>query len=100
MEGNVFMMVMILRMVKIIDGHNVSDGVGDVDSDCNGCVGDDSNDGGDDDGGGGFGGDVDDDGDGDIYIMMKCLSFCLSRKIMTSYPPRAQRETPARPCRP
>ena len=65
MEWNVFMMVMILRMVKVMNGHDVSDGVGDIDLDCKGCVGDDSNDGGDDDGGGGFGGDVDDDGDGD-----------------------------------
>ena len=65
MEWNVFVMVMILRMVKVINGHDFSDGVGDVDSDSNGCVGGDSNDGGDDDGDGGFGGNVDDDGDGD-----------------------------------
>ena len=64
MEWNVFVMVMILRMVKVINGHDFSDGVGDVDSDSNGCVGGDSNDGGDDDGDGGFGGNVDDDGDG------------------------------------
>ena len=60
-----------------MNGHNFSDGVGDVDSDSNGCVGGDSNDGGDDDGDGGFGGNVDDDGDGDdIYIMMQCVSVC------------------------
>ena len=33
-------------------------------------------DGGDDDGDG--------DGDGDIYIMMECLSVCVSRKMITS----------------
>ena len=65
MEWNVFVMVMILRMAKVMNGHDFSDGVGDVDSDSNGCVGGDSNDGGDDDGDGGFGGNVDDDGDGD-----------------------------------
>ena len=26
-----------------------------------------------------------DDDDGDIYIMMKCVSVCLSRKIITSH---------------
>ena len=65
MEWNVFVMVMILRMVKVMNGYDFSDDVGDVDSDSNGCVGGDSNDGGDDDGDGGFGGNVDDDGDGD-----------------------------------
>ena len=65
MEWNVFVMVMILRMAKVMNGHDFSDGVGDVDSDSNGCVGGDSNDGGDDDGDGGFGGNVDDDGDDD-----------------------------------
>ena len=65
MEWNVFVMVMILRMAKVMNGHDFSDGVGDIDSDSNGCVGGDSNDGGDDDGDGGFGGNVDDDGDGD-----------------------------------
>ena len=37
----------------------------------------------------GFGSDddenCDDDDDGDIYIMMKYLSVCLSRKIITSH---------------
>ena len=29
--------------------------------------------------------DDDDDDDDDIYIMMKCLSVCLSRKMITSF---------------
>ena len=41
----------------------------------------DDDDGGDGDGDG-DGGDGDDDGD--IYIMMKCVFVCLSRKIITS----------------
>ena len=42
-----------------------------------------------DDGDAGDGGDQDDDGDlddhdqDDVYIMMKCLSVCVSRKIST-----------------
>ena len=31
-----------------------------------------------------------------IYIMMKCVLVCVSRKMITPYPP----ETPARLCRP
>ena len=43
-------------------------------------VGDDD----DCDDGNDFDSDNDDDG-GDIYIMMKCVSVCLSRKIITSH---------------
>ena len=35
-------------------------------------------------GGQSAGGEDDEDKDGDIYIMMKCLSVCLSRKMSTS----------------
>ena len=46
---------------------------------CGGRDRDDVGDGNDDDE------DDDAEDDGDIYIMMKCLSVCLSRKMITSF---------------